>query len=117
MFKEQFYTERASRRKSKTKPVLRKINIEIDESRLAYYNFPFTKLATGLSGRVPFKKSELHLDYDIDSEEELNELVGEDLSSEHEDSYGEEDASELYDEGFIVSGDYISDDEGSDGFF
>ena len=93
-------------------PSSRKINIEIDESRLAYYNFTFTKPATGLSGRTPFRKSEIHLDYDMDSEEEMNELLAEDLpSSEHEDSYGESDASELYDEGFIVNDDYISDDE------
>ena len=101
----------------------RVINIELWDSWLAYDNYPFTKLGEGLRGRNPFAKSETGLiDYDMDSEDELAEYQGEDINDDEEDYYGSElaskrkfigrndEASELYEENFIVQSDYESDE-------
>lgn len=57
----------------------------------------------------------LDIDYDLDSEEELAEMLGDDVEKESEDSEGYDisDAidSELLDDGFIVDDDEFSDEE------
>ena len=84
--------------------------------------FTFAKPVNTVNGRDPFKKSEQGLiNYDLDSEDELAEFQGEDIDDDEEDYYGSEcesmkrkvigrddEASELYEENFIVDSDYVS---------
>lgn len=58
----------------------------------------------------------LGIDYEIDSDDELAEMMGDDVSksedsNEQEFSDGMIDDSELLEEGFIVNDDVFSDDE------
>ena len=62
---------------------MRLINIELYDSHLAYDNFSFTKPSLTVSGRNPLKQIESDLiKYDMDSEEELDEFLGEDLEDD-----------------------------------
>jgi len=75
-----------------------------------------------LTPRNPFKRDEQVIEYDQDSEDEWNDMIGENVSdNENEDclDFDENDPS-LIEEGFIVEDDYFSDtsyeyEEQSDG--
>ena len=73
------------------------------------------KQSLNLTARNPLKKDETIIDYEMDSEEEWNELNGEDLDGKKEDEQEEEDdeeqkmlAQQDEEEGFIVPDDYLS---------
>jgi chromatin assembly factor 1 subunit A len=72
------------------------------------------KQSLNISARNPLFKDETILDYDMDSEEEWNELNGEDLDMKKEDEQDEEEEDEKMEgeqdeeEGFIVPDDYLS---------
>ena len=85
------------------------------DSQIAYVNHDFYKGALSLlNPRDPFELDEELLNYDMDSEEELDELFGEDVEGSDLD-YGEEIVNEKGDdydlvcEGFIVDDDEFSD--------
>jgi len=58
-----------------------------------------------LTARNPFKKSDL-IDYEIDSEDEWNDLCGEDVDDD-----GEEDEDDSYDSDCVRDGWIVDDDE------
>lgn len=50
------------------------------------------------------------INYEIDSEDELDDMMGENLNSGSEESF-DSSVQSLVDEGFIVADDYLSDSE------
>lgn len=106
----------------------RLINIEIWDSWLAFEMFSFTKPIHAANGRNPFQMNEQGIiNYEMDSEDELAEFEGDDIGDDEEDYYGSEDesmrkkpigrndeASELYDEGFLVGSDESESEEDFD---
>lgn len=119
---------------SRHKRPVRVINIDIWDSYLVYENYSFSKQHNLANPRNPFQINESpnrDILYDLDSEEELMELLGEDVEDEG-DFYGSEDLSginaekrraggcapeddqDLIEAGFIVPDDYFSDSESSD---
>lgn len=101
----------------------RVINIEICDSSLAYFNYTFMRVAPSIKitrnslGRLTDGEAKLlGIDYEIDSDDELADMNGDDVSrssesSEQEFSDGMIDDSECVEEGFIVDDDVFSDDE------
>ncbi|XP_048583932.1 uncharacterized protein LOC116615698 [Nematostella vectensis] len=81
--------------------------------RPAYYG-THRKKSKKISPKNPFKKDEVLLDYEVDSDEEWEEEEpGESLSnSEGEDEDNEDNDEDDEDEGFFVPHGYLSDDEG-----
>ena len=70
----------------------RVINIDIWDSALAYNNFVFHKGSLSrLNPRNPFQLDTDLIDYEMDSEDELAELLGEDVDEPSDiDPYGDE---------------------------
>ena len=68
----------------------RKKCIIIEDSFMKYFGV-FTKSSAVLTPRNPYKKDEDQIDYDMDSEEEWNELNGEDLDNKQNDEEDEEE--------------------------
>jgi hypothetical protein len=68
----------------------RVLNIEIYDSQLAYFNFTFTKANPALkifNPKRPCEKNvtacqQVGLDYELESDEELAELQGEDVEND-----------------------------------
>lgn len=83
--------------------------MELWDSVVAYINVKITK---NLSARNPYLRYS-RINYDLDSEEELDELNGENVDSGTSDKE-ESDVSSLVADGFIVADDYFSDSELSD---
>ena len=84
---------------SRSKPARRKtriarvVNIEIDDCRLVYTDYTFSKSnISRLNPRNPFQEFDSLLNYEEDSEAELDDLLGADCNSDEdssdEDSYG-----------------------------
>lgn len=97
--------------------------IFIEESNNNDFRNKITKQAISLSYRNPFKKDETVLNYDMDSDEERNEYNAEDIASEKESKNNnsedsDQDSDNSNDDGnennknkWVVSDDYLSEDE------
>ena len=105
---------------------VRVINLLIWDSCLSYESFSFRGNLQGLNPRNPLQVCDT-INYDMDSEEELQELLGEDMNSDGEEGDYDSETGEYYNlakldakgndmdlinEGWIVDDDYISDSEG-----
>ena len=77
------------------------------------YTCIWLKSSNIICGRNPFKTDESVIDYDMDSEDELEEENGEDIVDEKEDE-DEEMVEEEEEEGFIVPDGYLSQSEKND---
>ena len=87
------------------------INIEIWDSNLAYSSYVLENTTKLVNGRNPFLQNNSgQINYDIDSEEELADLMGENIGEEDLSVNQEPEASELYEEGFIVDSDISEED-------
>lgn len=104
---EQFYSCQEQKKKC----------IYIEDSYIKYFGV-FDKQSFVVCPRNPLKKDETVIDYEMSSEEEWNEVNGEDLDGKQEDE--EEDKEDKDDEvmeegeayeGFIVPDDYLSASE------
>jgi hypothetical protein len=83
------------------------------EDHLFYsYGFrgKFSKQSKQIGGRHPLVKDEEVIDYDLDSDEELEDLNGESIHSDDKDEEDEEDDLDPED-GFVVADGYFSDEE------
>jgi hypothetical protein len=97
------------------------ITIENYASYLAYYNFTFDKgplynvwrhISRNPTERLPVDLTKyLGIDYDLDSDEELGEMLGDDVDKESSSEYYSEgnDDSEMND--FIVNDDEVYDED------
>lgn len=63
-----------------------------------------------MNQRKPFHRHPSLINYEIDSEDELDDMMGENVDSGSEESL-DSGAESLVDEGFIVADDYLSDSE------
>ena len=105
---------------------VRVINLLLWDSCLSYESFSFRGNLQGLNPRTPLQVCDT-INYDMDSEEELQELLGEDMNSDGEEGDYDSETGEYYNlaqldakgndidlinEGWIVDDDYISDSEG-----
>jgi len=81
------------------------LNIVIEDSYIKYTS-NFERKSFILDPRSPFKKDATIIDYDMDSEDEWNELNGEDLGADMECS--ESDEGSEVEAGFIVPDNYLS---------
>ena len=112
--------------KTKTGPIfgrpVRVVNLQLWDSILAFENYSFKGDTRSVNPRNPFQTVD-EINYELDSQDELQELMGEDADS-WEDEYdsecgpvridGKGDNQDLVDEGWIVPNDYISDSSDSD---
>jgi hypothetical protein len=57
---------------------------------------------TKLTPRNPFKMDEGLINYDQDSDEEVDDMMGENIDIENADDEQMEEADSLYEDGFIV---------------
>lgn len=89
----------------------RRKTICIEDSFMKYIGL-FDKKSYILNPRNPLKKDETIIDYEMDSEEEWNELNGEDVEAENkkEEEEDEDEAGEE-EESFIVPDSYLSASE------
>ena len=71
----------------------------------------FSKKSSLITGRKPFVKDESYFDYEVDSDEEWEEGIGEDIGADDEEDNDMEVDGEEYDE-FLVPDGYLSDEEG-----
>jgi hypothetical protein len=75
----------------------------------------FEKRSFIVCPKNPLKKDETMIDYDMSSEEEWNEVNGEDLDNKQEEEEEDEDEKMMEEadeeEGFIVPDDYLSASE------
>ena len=58
-----------------------------------------------MTPRAPFRKDMYLIDYEIDTEDELNDINGDDISGEDVEEESEQFATELFEEGFVVADD------------
>jgi len=100
------------------------VNIVIWDSVLMYENFSFRGAMSSVNPRNPFARNEDCFNYEQDSEDELEELLGHDANSQidaEEEEYDSEyprgwqltgsgDDLELVNEGWLVPDDYLSSD-------
>lgn len=83
------------------------------EDHLFYsYGFSgrFGKHSAVLGGRRPFGRDAEVIDYDLDSDEDLEDMNGESIHSDDKDEDDDED-EEAADDGFVVADGYFSDEE------
>ena len=93
------------------------------DSVLEYENFSCNQKTRIVNPRNPFQLNETAINYELDSEDELAELLGDDVSNDGDDydseySRGPEldgkgDDLECVNEGWLVPDDYISDSDSS----
>ena len=103
---------------------IRVINLQLWDSALAYDSYSFRGDPKSVNPRNPFQLVDSQINYDLDSEDELQELLGEEADSQDEDDYDSEcqpgdcdgrgNDLELVTQGFIVPDDYVSDSSDSD---
>ena len=110
---------------------MRVLNIQLWDSCIAYDNFSFNGNQRAVNPRDPLSKADesAGVNYDLDSEDELQELLGEGMDSDwdSEDSEARElqrdmlmdgkgNDLELINAGFIVPDDYFSDSDDQSSF-
>lgn len=90
------------------KTILRKKNIVVEDSLKAF--LPQHKQSKILTCRNPFKQDDQLINYDLDTEDELEEENGEDLDEDNKMSDDDENdlQEEELQEGFIVEDDCFS---------
>lgn len=69
----------------------------------------FAKTSAVLTGRRPLVQDQEVIDYDLDSDEDMEDMNGESINSDDKDDEEEEDEDE--DDGFVVADGYFSDEE------
>lgn len=90
----------------------RVVYLKEEDYQLCCYGFrgKFSKQSALITGRRPLHRDEATIDYDLDSDEELEDLNGESIHSDDKDD--EEEDEELDPEdGFVVADGYFSDEE------
>ena len=104
---------------------MRVINIRLFDSVLEYENFSFYTDLHCVNPRNPFQLNEVAINYELDSEDELQELMGDDANSDDNDEYdsefsrgleldGKGNDLECVNEGWLVPDDYFSDSDDSE---
>ncbi|KRX04198.1 hypothetical protein PPERSA_11322 [Pseudocohnilembus persalinus] len=89
----------------------RRIYISMHDSQLSYKNVIFTKTSKILNPIQPFQRDDEAIDYEIDSDEELEVAMGDNVDDE--DGEEEESMDESRCEGLVVVSDgHLSDGEG-----
>jgi hypothetical protein len=90
----------------------RQVFIKYEDHLFNSYGFrgKFGKQSAAIAGRRPLARDEQRVDYDLDSDEELEDLNGESIHSEDKDEEDEEDDLDPED-GFVVADGYFSDEE------
>ena len=96
---------------------MRIVNIDLWDSCLPFESIAFKGKFSSVNPRN-FLQLSADVNYDLDSEDELEERLGENADSEDADDSNSEDPRnddrDLINEGWLVPDDYVSDDDSAD---
>jgi hypothetical protein len=79
-------------------------NVKLDQIKQTLNSKSKSKIPKKIVSRNPFQKLD-GINYDIDSEDEFDDMQGEALNLDEDSEDSEQNASDLYEEGFIVNND------------